>query len=332
MTSSEERPPDFRRRLFWLAAFLAVLFGIYSAGWFYLADKVRSETDKAITELNGNGIEADCANLTVSGYPLSFAISCDNLAYQDDTRNVAVSSGSLNAVTQITRILSPFAQLRGPLRTSFPGMAPLWIDWDNLQASAKLSWPLPRRVSVEAEGLSGQTDPADGTDPAELFSAGTAAGQLSPNGQDIGYVGSFTDLEIDPDTIDGRVLPPLDGSGDMTLKNGVALIKTQARSLRGQAIDIAKLDLSSGTARVTVSGPVSVSADGLIDANLMIKLNDPKAVAAILGAAIPEQKSQIETGFAGLALLGNEPSMPLKIVKGKASLGFIPLGKIKPVD
>ncbi|CCV11288.1 DUF2125 domain-containing protein [Mesorhizobium sp. STM 4661] len=332
MTSSEERPPDFRRRLFWLAAFLAVLFGIYSAGWFYLADKVRSETDKAVAELNGNGIEADCANLTVSGYPLSFAISCDNLAYQDDTRNVAVSSGSLNAVTRITRILSPFAELRGPLRTTFPGMAPLWIDWDNLQASVKLSWPLPRRVSLAAEGLSGQTDPADGTDPVELFSAGTAAGQLSPNGQDIGYVGSFTDLEIDPDAIDGRVLPPLDGSGDVTLKNGVALIKTQARSLRGQAVDITKLDLSSGTARITISGPVSVSADGLIDANLMIKLNDPKAVAAILGAAIPEQKRQIETGFAGLALLGNEPSMPLKIVKGKASLGFIPLGKIKPVD
>ena len=43
-------------------------------------------------------------------------------------------------------------------------------------------------------------------------------------------------------------------------------------------------------------------------------------------------ESQIEQGFAGLALLGNEPSMPLKVVKGKASLGFIPLGKIKPLD
>ena len=55
-------------------------------------------------------------------------------------------------------------------------------------------------------------------------------------------------------------------------------------------------------------------------------------MAAILATAIPEQKSQIEQGFAGLALLGNEPSMPLKVVKGKASLGFIPLGKIKPLD
>jgi hypothetical protein len=332
MTSSDERPPNFRRRLFWLAAFMVVLFAIYSAGWFYLAGRVKSEADKAVATLNGNGIEAGCANLTVSGYPLSFAVSCDNLGYQDDTRNIAASAGSFNAVAQITQPLSPVADLQGPLRTSVPGMVPLWIDWDNLQAGVKLSWPLPRSVSLKAEGLSGQTDPADETNPVELFSAGRAAGQLRPNGQDLDYTGSFADLEIDPDAIAGRVLPPLDGSGDATLKNGLALIKTQPKSLRGQAVVIRKLDLSSGTAHVTVSGPVSVGPDGLIDADLTIKLENPKAVAAILGTAIPEQKSQIEQGFAGLALLGNEPSLPLKIVKGKASLGFIPLGKIKPVD
>lgn len=332
MTSSDERQPKSRRGLFWLVAFVVVLFAIYSGGWFYLADQVRAGTDKAVAALNKNGVEAGCANLQVSGYPLSFVISCDNLAYEDDAKNIAASAGSFNAIAQIVQPLSPVANLRGPLRTSVPGMLPLWIDWDNLKANAKLWYPLPQRVSLQAEGLSGQTDPADDTDPISLFSAGTAAGELQPDGQDIGYVGSFTDLEIDAEAIGGRVLPPLDGSGDATLKNGVALIKTQAKSLRGQAVDIRKLDLSSGTARVTVSGPVSVDADGLVNADLTIRLKDPKAVAAILATAIPEQKSQIEQGFAALAVLGNEPSMPLKVVKGKASFGFIPLGKIKPVD
>ncbi|TIS56403.1 MAG: DUF2125 domain-containing protein [Mesorhizobium sp.] len=332
MTSSDERPPKFRRRLFWLAAVIVVLFGVYSAGWFYLSDRIKSEADKAVAALDNDGIKAGCINLVVSGYPLSFAVSCDSLAYQDDARNIAASTGSFNAVAQITQPLSPAADLRGPLRTSVPGMAPLWIDWDNLRGDMKLSWPLPRRISLKAEGLSGQTDPVDDGDPVELFYARNAAGELRPSGQDVDYAGSFADLEIDADAIGGRVLPPLDGSGEATLKNGVALVRTQVKSLRGQAIDIRKLDLSSGTARVTVSGPVSVDADGLINADLTIRLKDPKAVAAILGTAIPEQKNEIEQGFAGLALLGNEPSMPLKVVKGKASLGFIPLGKIKPVE
>ncbi|MER9330405.1 DUF2125 domain-containing protein [Mesorhizobium sp. M0488] len=332
MTSSDERQPSNRRRLWWLAAFIVVLFAVYSGGWFYLADRVRSEADKAVAALNKNGVEAGCANLQVSGYPLSFVVSCDSLAYQDDTRNIAASAGSIHAVAQIIQPLSPVADMRGPLRTSVPGMVPLWIDWDSLQANINLSWPLPRRISLRAEGLSGQTDPADDADPVELFSAGKAAGQLQPNGGDLDYLGSFIDLEIDPDAVGGRVLPPFDASGDVTLKNGVALIGTHVQSLRGQMIEIRNLDLSSGTARVTVSGPLSVDAGGLVDADLMIRIKDPKAVASILAGAIPEQKNAIEQGFSALAMLGNAPSLPLKVIKGKASLGFIPLGKIKPVE
>ncbi len=63
-----------------------------------------------------------------------------------------------------------------------------------------------------------------------------------------------------------------------------------------------------------------------------VYIKDPKAVAAILAGAVPEHKSEIEQGFAAIAMLGKEPSLPLKIVKGKASLGFIPLGKIKPLE
>ncbi|RVA20866.1 DUF2125 domain-containing protein, partial [Mesorhizobium sp. M7D.F.Ca.US.004.03.1.1] len=208
MTSSDERQPSNNgRRLFWLAAFIVVLFAIYSGGWFYLADRVRTEADKAVATLNKTGVEAGCANLQVSGYPLSFSVSCDNLAYEDDAKNIAASAGSFNAAAQIIQPLSPVANLRGPLRTSVPDMVPLWIDWDNLQANVKLWWPLPQRISLEAEGLSGQTDPADDTDPMQLFSAGKASGQLQPNGGDIDYIGSFGDLEIDPDAIGGRGLP-----------------------------------------------------------------------------------------------------------------------------
>ncbi|TPN76876.1 DUF2125 domain-containing protein [Mesorhizobium sp. CU2] len=332
MTSSDERPSKSRRWLFWLVAFVVVLFALYSGGWFYLADRLKTEADQAVAQLGSTGIAAGCANLTVSGYPISFTVSCDNIAYEDDARKVAASTGSLNAVADITAPLSPGADLRGPLRTMAPGMPPLWIDWDQLHANVKVWWPLPRSVSLKADGLNGQTDPQDDSDPVQLFSAGKAAGELQPVDRDIKYIGSFGDLEINADAIGGRVLPALDGSGEVTLKNGVALIATPPKSLRGQSIDIAKLDLSSGTARITVSGPASVDAEGLIDANLTIRLKDPKAVAAILGGAIPEHKSEIEQGFAAIAMLGKEPSMPLRIVKGKASLGFIPLGKIKPVD
>ena len=118
-------------------AFIVVLFAIYSGGWFYLADQVRTEADKAVATLNKNGVEADCANLQVSGYPLSFAVSCDNLAYEDDARNIAASAGSIQCHCPDRPALVAFADLRGPLRTSVPGMVPLWMDWDNLRAEGE---------------------------------------------------------------------------------------------------------------------------------------------------------------------------------------------------
>jgi hypothetical protein len=333
MTSSEQVGSRRRHGLFlWLVIFLVLLFGLYSAGWFYVADKIRSEADRAIADLGTKGLLADCANLRVSGYPLRLAIDCDSMAYEDDAGNVAASAGALNATTGLAKPLVAQATLRGPLRTTAPGMPPLWLDWDNLDASAKLFWPLPRQLSLAADGLSGQTDPADDSDPVQLFSAARAQVDLQPDGQDIAYAGQFEDLEIAAEALDGRTVPPLDGAGAATLKNGIALLRTRSKSLRGQAVEIANLELSSGEAHVSVSGPVAVDADGLIDADLLIKLRNPQAVAAILSTAIPEQASKINQGFAALAMLGSEPSLPLKIVKGKAVLGFIPLGTVKPID
>lgn len=329
MTSSDESRPKRRRGLFWLVGILAALFALYSAGWFWAADRVRSDTARAIAALNSRGIQAECANMTISGYPLRFAVACDGLAYQDDARAVAASSGRMSATVSLLTPFWPSARFRGPLRTVAPGTTPLWIDWDRMEATSTLFWPLPRRVTLTAEGLSGQTDPEDG-DPVELFSAANAEAELRPDGSDLHYSGRFADLEIDAEAVGGRVIPPLDASGEATVKNGLALLRTGARSLRGQSIDIKDLQLSSGEAHISLSGPISVDADGLVDASLKIGLRNPKAVGAVLAGVIPEKKSQIEQGFAALAMLGGG-AMPLTVVKSKASLGFIPLGRIKPL-
>lgn len=326
-------PKPRKRRLPWLVLFLVAVFAAYSGAWFYFASRVRAEVGNAIATLNAGGINADCANLTVSGYPLRFAVSCDDTAYEDNARNIAVSTGAITAAAPIYRPLSPVADVVGPLRTSAPGMSPLWLDWDRMQVAAGLSWPVQQKVSLQAEGFSGQTDPQDDTDPVQLFSADKAAAQLSPSGSDLRAGASFDGLQIDAGVIGGRTLPPLDGMVDATLKNGVALIASQAQSLRGQALEVGQVTLSSGTAAIQVSGPLAIDAAGLVDADLTIRIKDPQAVAAIFATALPEQKRQIEQGFAALAMMGKEPALPLKIVKGSASLGgFIPLGKIDPID
>ncbi len=209
-------------------------------------------------------------------------------------------------------------------------MGSIRLDWERLRASVRVATPLPERVSVEAEGLKGTSD-APGSAAVALFAADRTEGHLRPNGADIDWAGSFAGLTIDPGVVDGRILPAMNGSGEATLKNGVALVRSRPKSLRGQAVDIAELNLASGDAAVSIRGPVSVAEDGLIDADLVVTIRDPMAVADILANAFPERKGPIRQGFMGLSLLGNEPSMPLKIVRGRATLGFIPLGEIRPL-
>lgn len=332
MPSTDTPKKTYSRRFFWLAAFIVILIGAYTAGWFYLADRVTERVNATIALLNRDGVTAECANPVVRGYPFRLGLSCDSLGYADPARNIVATAGSLVTTAQVYEPMRVLAELRGPLRTALPGMPPLWLDWDNLRASARLARPLPQLLSVEADAFSGQTDPEDG-DPVMLFSANHVEGHLRPNGADLDWAGSFAGLQIDPATVGGRTLPVLGGSGDATLANGVKLVETKARSLRGQSGTIRHLDLStSPETGIALSGTFSVGADGLLDADLMVGMRDPKGVAAALAIAFPEAASQINTGFAGLALLGNAPSMPLKISRGKAVLGFIPLGDIPPLS
>ncbi len=330
MTSSDTKKPSYSRRIMWLAVFVVLLFGGYSAGWFYLADRLQSEAARGIADLNRDGVTAECANLTVRGFPFRIGLYCDSLGYEDKGRDLYAAVGSLRSAAQIYQPTKAVAELDGPLRMSAPGIMPLWLDWDSLRASVRIATPLPERISVATDGLSGMTDPEDG-DPVSLFSAGKAEMHLRPNGADLDWAGNFTELEIDPGIVGGRTLPVLDGSGDATVKDGVALVRSGARGLRGRSAEIRALDLSSGDGGVSVSGPVSVGADGLIDASLTIKLRNPPAVSALLVGAFPEAKSQIESTMAGLAMLGGEPSLPLRIVRGRATFGFIPLGNVPPV-
>jgi hypothetical protein len=332
MSSSEAVKPSYSRRFLWLAAFIVVLVGAYSAGWFYLADRVAKEANDVIASLNRDGATAECTNPQVRGYPFRLGLYCDSLGYEDPSRNVIATAGSLRTVAQIYQPMHVLAELDGPLRTAAPGMRPLWFDWDKLRASVRIARPLPQRLSVEAEGLSTQTDPDDG-DPVMLFSAARLEGHLRPNGGDLDWAGSFAGLQVDPAAAGGRTLPLLSGSGDATLKNGVQLIAAQAIGLRGQSGTVRNLDLSSGpNTGVALSGTFSVGADGLLDADLTITVRDPKGVSAALATAFPEARDQITTSFSGLSMLGDTPTLPLKISRGKAVLGFIPLGEIPPLS
>ena len=156
---------------------------------------------------------------------------------------------------------------------------------------------------------------------------------MRPNGEDLDLAGSFEGLALDKAVVDGRTLPALSGQSDLTIKDGVKLVGSGAENLRGQSGTLRTLALSTGPdTGMTLSGPFSVGADGL---HRRRPQGDGARSQGLVGAARGSLSRKPATrsprASPGSPSLGPAPSLPLKIVKGKAWLGFIPLGEMPPL-
>lgn len=324
-TSSDGR---FGRRILWLGVGVLVLIGAYTAGWFWLARKIEGEAGAVLANLEARGVKAECANPAARGYPFRIGLYCDKVTFEQSAEALSVSAGAFRSAGQIYDPMRLVAELDGPATVSAPETGPLTLDWKNLRASARLAQPLPERVSLEGVGL--RVAAAGG---APLVSADSFEGHMRPNGADLDLAARFAGLALDPTLVDGRGIPALSGEADLSVTDGVGLIGQRVRELRGRSGVIRDLSLTLGPqGALKLSGPFSIDGDGLITATLKVAISEPKALAASLAQVFPEQADKIDQGIVGLSFLGSQPSLPLRINKGKASLGFIPLGKIPPVQ
>ena len=114
------------------------------------------------------------------------------------------------------------------------------------------------------------------------------------------------------------------------------LVLTGERSLRGYSGLLRNLSLlAPGDTGLSLKGPFSIAADGLLDADLVLGVKRPEDFARLLAEIIPEARSQIRNGLSAFSLTGRTDDgmmeLPLKISRGSVAIGFIPLGQIPPL-
>jgi hypothetical protein len=151
-------------------------------------------------------------------------------------------------------------------------------------------------------------------------------------GADADLKGSFDGLQFGPSLPDLGDLPSLSGSTDVVVEGGANLAFKDARSFRGRSAEIRKLTLSpSDDASITVKGAASVDQEGRLDADLRVRLRNPREIAAALKLAFPDEAKDIDRGLALISALGNDPMVPVTIREGRVTVGFFPVGRIPPL-
>lgn len=330
MPSRNRAGHSHSRRFFWLAVFIVAAILAYTGAWFYFAREIELRTASALTRLTGSGIRAGCEEGIARGYPFRIGMFCNRVFYDNPGEGVSAEAGAFRSAAQVYAPWHVVAELDGPAMVEMRSLPPLTIGWDLLHASTRLARPLPERISVEGKAVT-----VSARESGQGLLASAEAGELHarPSGRDLDVAGLFTGLTADPSLVEGLRLPKLDGSADMTIKDGVALVRKPPTDLRGRSVTIRTLSLSNADADagVTLSGPLSVDGKGRIDARLNVSLRNPKEISRLLEEAFPERRDEIRTAFSAIGALGDAPSFPLRIERGKAYLGFIPLGRIPPL-
>ena len=109
MTSSDQNgnsaPAPRRgmsRRFAWLAFAIIAAIGLYTAGWFYLADRLETHVAQAIGKARGRGAEADCTKAQARGYPFRIGLFCDGVAYSDRKVGVSLSGTGLRSAARFS--------------------------------------------------------------------------------------------------------------------------------------------------------------------------------------------------------------------------------------
>jgi hypothetical protein len=326
MTEKEQKTPNYGRRILWLAAFVVILFGGYSAGWYYLADRLIQRATTTIADANRDGVTVECENPVARGFPFRLGVFCDRVAYANAAEAVGLTAGNLRTAGQIYDPMRFVAELDGPATLATPGSGAMNINWERLRASVRWARPLPERISVEGGNLAAST--AGG---APLAAIGAFETHMRSNGQDLDLASTFEDLTLDPSVAEGRTLPALSGAYDLTITDGVNLRGIQPQDLRGRSgvIRDASLDLGRN-AGFTVNGTFAVGQDGLIDADLKLTVRDPQRLSAILTKAFPEKRREIRNVASALTFMGNNPTLPLLVERGEAKLAFFKLGDVPP--
>ncbi|AQQ56230.1 DUF2125 domain-containing protein [Brucella abortus] len=336
MTYAGTGGKTFRKRTITLVIAVPVFIAAYTAGWFYIADRLEAKARADMARLDAQGVGVQCENLHMGGYPLRINVVCDSISWQRPSEGMAFRAGKFSSGSPLYAPYSLTNALTGPAFIEFPGISPLEVNWSKFTSNTHLARPFPTEIEIAARDVAVglRTEPTK-TEP--LSSLEHMNVQIDGSTGMLKLMGRFAGLKFAPSVIGNAKSPELDGVADIDISDAEGLLASDSESvyqrLRGHSgtINQAFVSMPNG-AMVSLTGPFSVNEDGLINADLKLTLVNAQSLAQAGQAVFPAQGGNIATVLFALSAMPKDengnPTMEIAIRKGKASAGFIPLGRL----
>lgn len=94
--------PKARKRPITLLVILVVLVAGYTAGWFYIANKLEARAKADMARLAAQGVGVKCEDLRMGGYPLRVNVICDSISWQRPSEGISFRAGRFTSGSPVS--------------------------------------------------------------------------------------------------------------------------------------------------------------------------------------------------------------------------------------
>ncbi|MDI7862598.1 DUF2125 domain-containing protein [Rhizobiaceae bacterium n13] len=337
MASSSEGGYSGSGRKFWLLGIgVAAAIALYTAGWFYAANQLQSRLTALLGRNPESGVTVDCPDMAFRGFPFRIGLFCSKVTVDDKPNGLSATFGALRSAAQVYAPWHAVWEMDGPAEIrATPGIT-LSANWEKLQSSIRTNLTGVDRTSTLIEGITASLFST--LTPKKLDLTATRSEiHLRQNGRDLDAALLFENAQAKIEG-DPRQLPVLSGSADLTLVDKAGYLNGKDESGSGPygaKGELRHVVLDAGDGRVlTLSGPFSISDEGLLSGNFRVEVEKIAAWSETLIAAIPGQRNALGLAASLLKSLGegkDNAAVDLKVKDGVVMLSFIPIGAIPPI-
>lgn len=320
------------RRLVSTIAILVGLAVVWAGGWYALAAYVEGRADAAIAEMAENGVEIDCRDRAIGGFPLALRVDCAATTVTERSEDARTRLAGVKAGVSVLAPLTATISMTAPVEIESPALAgPVALRFDAASLDIGIRMNGPRDYGFDATNLVAEFTLPDA--PKQAIATETAEGSLAPSanaGSDVAL--DFTDLVV---AIGPVRFPAFSGSLRTELSVPPrALLSGEASRHAPLSIRAAEIRLESGGARLDIEGDITIGREGVIDGIVVLRVAGAEALPAFI-SALPIDWQPIGNALAGgliafgsATTIDGRPASELKleIVRGETVVGGFPIG------
>lgn len=329
-----------RRRGFLLVGAVILLAALLSGGWYYAAGKLDQMVRNLGQQLAQRGTTFECSEQEVRGYPFRLGLFCNELRFDDPSRNIFIETGEVRSAAQLYRPGHVIAEIDAPMQANLPSLAPLTLDWKNFLSSTRVSTQGLERFSLAIDGLSVAANDGGFLTPLGLVGEVEAHGRQTGERADNAQIAiSLSDWLIgNPEyspagPVDVELALQAEAIAQIVVQGGDVLAFLRQNGGKGR---LEKLSIvTDGAGRLTVSGPIEISKGGLVSGVLDVDIDEPSALIDFAAQIFPPAADSLKDVDSYLSALSQMRDgkvqirdLTIAIREGDIVVGFFTLGSI----